>query len=59
MKDDEQRVRMDALGLTPKGKRDLRLRTPLDREMQEKAVALNADMRRKLRVTASKQEDVA
>jgi hypothetical protein len=58
MKDAEQRVRMDALGLTPKGKRDLRLRTPLDREMQEKAVALNADIRRRLRVTASK-EDVA
>jgi hypothetical protein len=55
----EQRLRMDALGLTPKGKRDLRLRTPLDREMQEKAVALNADMRRKLRVTASNEKDVA
>jgi hypothetical protein len=54
----EQRLRMDALGLSPKGKRDLRLRTPLDREMQEKAVALNADIRRRLRVTASK-EDVA
>src|SRR4051812_26948228 len=36
LKDNEQRLRMDELGLTPKGKRDLRWRTPAEVAAVEK-----------------------
>jgi len=38
LKENEQRYRMDGLGLTPKGKRDLRWRTPREAEQQREAV---------------------
>jgi hypothetical protein len=39
LKPNEQRLRMDGLGLTPKGKRDLRWRTPAEVETLEKQPA--------------------
>ena len=49
LQDSEQRLRMDGLGLTPKGKRDLRLR--LTPEAEAGAVRPLAEVR-KLRVVA-------
>jgi hypothetical protein len=39
LKDNEQRLRMDGLGLTPKGKRDLRWRTPAEVQTIKKTTA--------------------
>lgn len=40
LKPNEQRLRMDGLGLTPKGKRDLRWRTPAEVQTINKQPAL-------------------
>jgi len=47
LKDNEQRLRMDGLGLTPKGKRDLRWRTPAEQDQLAEVTPI-----KRLRVTA-------
>jgi len=56
MKHSEQRLRADTLGLTPKGKRDLRWRTPLEKRKQEESAVRATELRRKIRVTAPKED---
>jgi hypothetical protein len=50
LQDSEQRLRMDGLGLTPKGKRDLRLRVSAQ-AVDERGVPKGAEVR-KLRIVA-------